>query len=75
MLEKIDLIQIRDLFDGRLKSIDDQLVSVKKSLKNLETQSRKTNRDIDIVIRTFDNEYLRLRERVERLEEKVGITS
>lgn len=67
MLEKIDLIQIGELFDSRLKSIE-------KSLKNLEASSRKTSRNMDIIIRTFDNEYLSLRERIELLEDKVGIT-
>lgn len=66
------MVQIGDLLDDRL---DIRLKPIARSLKNLEKESRKTNRNIDIIVRTFDNEHLRLKKRVERLEEKVGITS
>ena len=71
MLENIDLLKIKSVVKEEIAS---QLKPVKRSLLKLEAGSRKTNRSIDIIVRTFDSEYLDLKERVESLEDKVGIT-
>lgn len=82
MLDKNDLQQIGQLLDSRLRPIDSRLKpieedlrAVKRSVKNLEADSRKIRKDINIIINTFDNEYLDLRQRVERIEEKVGLVT
>ncbi|MDO8650335.1 MAG: hypothetical protein Q7K33_03440 [Candidatus Berkelbacteria bacterium] len=70
MLEKDDLKQIGTVVEV---IVSRKLVPIEKSLKLLEKHARKTDRDINMIIRTFDSECLGLKERVERLEDKVGI--
>jgi len=68
MLEKLDLIQIRQIVEEGLRPL-------KSTLRNLEADSRKMRKDINSITAFFDSEYLDLRKRVESLEEKVGIVN
>jgi len=70
MLEKDDLKQIGTVVE---EVVTRRLIPIEKGIKQLEKHARKTDRDINIIIRTFDNEYLGLKGRVKLLEEKVGI--
>lgn len=74
MLEKSDLQQIREIIKEEVQPIvESQLKPISRSLLKLEAGLRKTNRDIDIIVRTFDRDYLGLKERVASLEDKVGV--
>jgi len=68
MLEKSDLQQIREV-------ISEEIAPVKKSLHRLEVESRKTRKDINMIIGVFDVKDKELETRIERLETKVGIVN
>ena len=72
MLEKSDLEQIRVIIKSELS---EEIAPVKKSLHRLEVESRKTRRDIKMIIGVFDEKDIELEKRVERLETKVGIVN
>lgn len=72
MLDKNDLVQITEIVR---QVVEHELKPVKKSLSNLEADSRKMRRDINTIVSALDNDYLDLRQRVERIEEKVGLAA
>ena len=66
MLTNDDLTSIGGL-------IDEKLLPIKKDIKKIKTDVAQTRKDINMVIGVFDTENVRLRNRVEIIEDKVGI--
>lgn len=81
MLTKDDLKQIGDVVEEKLEQkleqklepIRNDLSVVKKDMRSAKSDITKIRSDIDIIIDSFDRDYLDLRGRVERIEEKLGI--
>lgn len=70
MLENIDLLKIKVIVND---AVETKLKPVIRELKSLGVESRKTRRDINMIIGTFDTKDLELEVRVEQLEKRVGI--
>lgn len=68
MLEKSDLEQIRTIVKDEVKS------AFETEVNPLKRDVTKIRKDIKTIVNVFDDEYLGLRRRAERLEEKVGIS-
>ena len=66
MLTNDDLTSIGGL-------IDEKLLPIKKDIKKIKTDVAQTRKDINMVIGVFDTENVTLRNRVEIIEDKVGI--
>ncbi len=75
MLTQDDLQKIGSLMDKKLEKVSDNLKEVFDS--SLEkTENRIVNRMIksqNLIISHFDDNYMNLRERVERIEERLAI--
>jgi hypothetical protein len=63
MLSKSDLEEIDSIFSKRIKS---ELKPVKEDMSQIR-------KDLKTVINFFDNEYLEIRKRVERLEQHLNL--
>lgn len=88
MLEEIDLLKIkkaikdevdplkRDLGTVKIdvKNIREEITPMRKDIKTIKSDMAKTRKDINMIIGAFDRGYLDLRQRVEIIEEKVGIS-
>ena len=72
MLEKSDLQQIREIIKSE---ISEEIAPVKKSLRELGVESRKTRKDINMITGVFDVKDKELETRIERLETKAGIAN
>lgn len=70
MLTKDDLQNIDDLIE---RKFDQKLEPLKKDIKKIKTDVAQTRKDINMVIGVFDNDNTKLRQRVEVIEDKVGI--
>lgn len=66
MLDKNDLVEISKIVRGQTQA------AVKIELKSIKQDIKKVRQDQNVIIKFFDEEYLDLRQRVERLEEKVN---
>ncbi|MCR4278058.1 MAG: hypothetical protein NUV80_05280 [Candidatus Berkelbacteria bacterium] len=89
MLTKSDLQNIEALFDKKFDEkfdqrfkplkvelsdlIDHKLEPLKKDIKKIKTDVAQTRKDINMVIGVFDNDNTKLRQRVEIIEDRVGI--
>lgn len=82
MLTKGDLQNIEALFDKKFdekfdakfdKKFDEKFAPIRTDIKKIKSDVAKTKRDVNIIIETFDDDYIRLRQRVEVIEDKVGI--
>ena len=63
MLAQEDIQQIDEVFSKRLKL----------ELKPIQEDVTKIRKDIKTIVNFFDQEYLSLRNRVERIEEHLGL--
>jgi hypothetical protein len=76
MLEKSDLQQIRTIVRTEVRTeIGREIAPVRKDVKMLKADVSKIRKDINLIIEVFDNEHIDLRNRVDQLEEKVGIVN
>ncbi len=84
MLTNDDLKNIGSLFDQKLEPIqtelmgigdliDEKLEPVKRDLRKIRADVSQTKRDVNLIIEVFDEEDIKLRHRVEAIEDKVGI--
>lgn len=71
MLTKDDLKEIRGVVREEIKAEIDPL---KKDVKTLKSDVSAIRKDIKQIVTFFDHEYLELRERVEKIEDHLGIT-
>lgn len=53
--------------------IDKKLEPIKKDLRKIRADVSQTKRDVNTIIEVFDEEDIKLRHRVEVIEDKVGI--
>lgn len=87
MLTKSDLQQIRNIVKEEAKKavigespqivekiVARELAPIKKDIQTIKTDITKIKKDIDVIISFFDNEYLGLRRRVERIEDHLGFS-
>ncbi|AKM79528.1 MAG: hypothetical protein UX85_C0010G0005 [Candidatus Beckwithbacteria bacterium GW2011_GWB1_47_15] len=52
-----------------------ELKTITGRIKDLEGQTRKVRKDIELMLGFFDREYLDLQKRVDKVEERLGIAS
>lgn len=55
------------------KIVREEVTDLKKDIKILQKDVSKIQKDINTVISHFDNEYVELRQRVNKIEKHVGI--
>jgi len=81
---QVELSGIGDLIDKKLELIkkdlsgigdliDKKLEPIKKDLRKVRVDVAQTKRDVNLIIEVFDEEDIKLRHRVEVLEDKVGV--
>jgi len=74
MLTKDDLKQIRGIVqDETRKIIKEEVDPLKKDVKTLKSDVSAIRKDIKQIVSFFDTEYLELRERVEKIEQHLGL--
>lgn len=79
MLTKDDLTAIKKILapiEADLEQVKGQtalIPALNQKAERLERSSRKIQRDLDLVIRSFDREYLQLRARIDRIEEHLKL--
>jgi outer membrane murein-binding lipoprotein Lpp len=89
MLTKEDLLQIRDLIRTELqplkadiqvlkidvKALKSDVATLRSDVAKLKLDMRKVRRDINIIVSSFDSDYVELRTRVERIETHLNLSS
>lgn len=79
MLTKSDLDQIRGIIKEEIKKeikpLKRDIAVLKQDVKGLKRDVKTIKRDMNIIISTFDNEYMNPRQRVNRIEKHLGIPS
>lgn len=86
MLTKKDLAQIGEVVEkgfkneisplnNKISSIDNKIYLLAKDFKTLREDVSKIRKDIGTIVNFFDNEYLELRKRVERIEHHLKLPS
>jgi len=55
--------------------IDRAILPLKKYIRSIKADMTKVRKDINHIIETFDTDNLKLRSRVDRIEEKLGISN
>ncbi len=68
MLTKSDLNKIE-------KIVETKIDPIKEDLKIVKSDISKIRKDIDVIIALFDREYINLRKRVEKIEERLGLSN
>lgn len=71
MLTQKDLSQIKKAFDERLEKKAGPLIE--KKLKPIEKNINSIKKDTSVIISFFDREVLRLRQRIDRIEEHLNL--
>lgn len=78
MLSKNDLSQIGTIVRNEIRPLESGLGKVETKLGSVETRLTKVEKgqikiqkDLDTTIRLFDNDYVKLRKRVDKLEDAV----
>lgn len=83
MLDKSDLRQIRAIVQEETRAIvqketraivQEELVPIKKELKTIKEDIIQIRKDQNAIIKFFDEEFLNLRQRVDRIEEVLHIS-
>lgn len=73
MLTKQDLQAINKSFESQTKNLESKLTNtLKRELKPVKQDIKKIRQDQNAIIKFFDEEYLDLRQRVEKLEQAVS---
>lgn len=75
MLDQFDLKQIKKLFQGELNPLKKDITDMKTDMKTLRSDISKIRKDVNTIVSYFDNEYIDLRKRVERIEEILQLTT
>lgn len=87
MLTKEDLKSVEEVVDRKLKPVKDGVTSLKidvgvlkndvsglkKDMKVVKRDAAQTRKDIKVIISLFDNDYVNLRQRVERIEDHLKL--
>lgn len=71
MLTKDDLAQIRGVVKEEIQA---EVVSLKKDVQILRKDVSKIRKDVGTIVNYFDREYIELRQRIENIENHLGIT-
>ena len=71
MLTNQDLNQIRGIVKEEISA---EVGPLKKDIKTLKSDVAEIRKDIKRIVNFFDREYLELRNRVENIEQHLGIT-
>ena len=56
-----------------VEPVEEEINGVLTKVASMKKNLRQKHRDLDLVIRSFDREYLQLRARIERLEEHLKL--
>lgn len=67
MLTKSDLNQIGNV-------VDEKLEPVKKDIKYLKKKVNRIDKTLDLVVKKYDEEDVRVQKRVKRIETHLGLT-
>ena len=82
MLTKNDLSQIGEIVQNETRKIvqvetrkivQEEIAPLKKDIKTLKSDVTEIRKDIKKIVNFFDREYLELRNRVENIEQHLGI--
>jgi len=60
--------------DSRLKTVEKNVQQTKTKLTNVAKDVKKIKKDTKLIVELFDDEYLKLKARVERIERFLKIT-
>ncbi|OGH23139.1 MAG: hypothetical protein A3F31_04065 [Candidatus Levybacteria bacterium RIFCSPHIGHO2_12_FULL_38_12] len=77
MLTKTDLKQIEGIVQGVVRNetrqiIQQELEPIRKDTKTLKKDMRYVKKTIDIMVRMFNEDDVKLRKRVEKIEDHLG---
>ena len=77
MLTKTDLKQIEGIVQGVVRNetrqiIQQELEPIRKDTKTLKKDMRYVKKTIDIMVRMFNEDNVKLRKRVEKIEDHLG---
>ena len=77
MLTKTDLKQIEGIVQGVVRNetrqiIQQELEPIRKDTKTLKRDMRYVKKTIDIMVRMFNEDDVKLRKRVEKIEDHLG---
>ena len=59
--------------EKRLSGLEKGQANLESSLKTLKKGQKKIQKDLDTIVVAFDNEYIRLKKRVVKIESHLGI--
>lgn len=74
MLTKDDLSQIRGIVQEEAFPLRKDIKELRGDVKVLKKDVTKIRKDINTIVNFFDRDYLDLRQRVENIEQHLGIT-
>ncbi len=72
-MTKDDLKQIREIVQEEVDPLKKDVKELKGDVKTLKSDVSAIRKDIKQIVTFFDHEYLELRERVEKIENHLGI--
>ena len=73
MLNSNDIKIIKKLLQDEISSIKNDIKKIKSNFKTINSDVSKIRKDINGIITFFDNEYIELRNRVDKIEEYLKI--